>query len=112
MPPKCGRLPTASPPGCSPSISSRRGKKRSFMLELRGIGKRFPGVTALADVSLRFEPGEIHALVGENGAGKSTLIRIITGILQPDEGEVLYDGERLRFRDYRDSLARGIDIVN
>jgi ribose transport system ATP-binding protein len=82
------------------------------MLELRGIGKRFPGVTALAGVSLRFEPGKIHALVGENGAGKSTLIRIITGILQPDEGEVLYNGERLRFRDYRDSLARGIDIVN
>jgi ribose transport system ATP-binding protein len=82
------------------------------MLELKGISKRFPGVTALADVSLRFEPGEIHALVGENGAGKSTLIRIITGILQPDEGEVLYNGERLRFRDYRDSLARGIDIVN
>ena len=82
------------------------------MLELKSLGKRFPGVTALADVSLRFEPGEIHALVGENGAGKSTLIRIITGILQPDEGEVLYNGERLRFRDYRDSLARGIDIVN
>jgi len=63
------------------------------MLELKSIGKRFPGVTALADVSLRFEPGEIHALVGENGAGKSTLIRIITGILQPDEGEVLYNGD-------------------
>jgi len=82
------------------------------MLELKGIGKRFPGVTALQDVSLSFEPGEIHAIVGENGAGKSTLIRIITGIIQPDAGEVLYEGERLRFRDYRDSLARGIDVVS
>jgi len=82
------------------------------MLELKGIGKRFPGVTALQDVSLSFEPGEIHAIVGENGAGKSTLIKIITGIIQPDAGEVLYDGERLCFRDYRDSLARGIDVVS
>jgi ribose transport system ATP-binding protein len=82
------------------------------MLELKGIGKRFPGVTALQDVSLSFEPGEIHAIVGENGAGKSTLIRIITGIIQPDVGEVLYEGEHLRFRDYRDSLARGIDVVS
>ncbi len=82
------------------------------MLELKGIGKRFPGVRALDDVSLRFEPGEIHALVGENGAGKSTLIKIITGIYQPDEGEVFFEGRRLRFRSYRDSLAEGIDIVS
>jgi len=82
------------------------------MLELRGIRKRFPGVQALDGVSLRFEPGEIHAVVGENGAGKSTLIKVVTGIEQPDDGEVLYDGERLCFRDYRDSLARGIDVVS
>jgi len=82
------------------------------MLELRGIRKRFPGVQALDGISLRFEPGEIRAVVGENGAGKSTLIKVVTGIEQPDEGEVLYDGERLCFRDYRDSLARGIDVVN
>jgi ribose transport system ATP-binding protein len=82
------------------------------MLELRGISKRFPGVTALENVNLSFEPGEIHAVVGENGAGKSTLIRIVTGIIPPDAGEVFYEGERLGFRDYRDSLARGIDVVN
>jgi ribose transport system ATP-binding protein len=82
------------------------------MLELRGIRKRFPGVQALDGVSLRFEPGEIHAVVGENGAGKSTLIKVVTGIERPDEGDVLYDGERLCFRDYRDSLARGIDVVS
>jgi ribose transport system ATP-binding protein len=82
------------------------------MLELRGIGKRFPGVTALDAVSLAFAPGEIHAIVGENGAGKSTLIKVVTGILAPDAGEVHYEGRRLAFRDYRDSLACGIDIVN
>ncbi len=82
------------------------------MLELRGIRKRFPGVQALDGVTLQFAPGEIHAVVGENGAGKSTLIKVITGIEQPDEGEVLFDGAPLRFRDYRDSLARGIDVVS
>ena len=82
------------------------------MLELKGISKQFPGVKALDNVSLNFERGEIHALIGENGAGKSTLIKVITGIYQPDEGEVIYDGRRLRFHSYRDSLAEGIDIVS
>jgi ribose transport system ATP-binding protein len=82
------------------------------MLELRGIGKRFPGVMALEDISLSFEPGRIHAIVGENGAGKSTLIKVITGIVPPDAGEVFFEGKRLEFRDYRDSLACGIDVVN
>jgi ribose transport system ATP-binding protein len=82
------------------------------MLELKAISKQFPGVKALDDVSLRFEAGEIHAIVGENGAGKSTLIKIITGIEQPDQGEIFYEGERLHFSSYRESLKRGIDIVN
>jgi ribose transport system ATP-binding protein len=82
------------------------------MLELRGISKRFPGVQALDGVDVRFEPGEIHALVGENGAGKSTLIKVITGIYQPDEGTVTFEGRPLRFRSYRDSLACGINIVS
>ena len=81
------------------------------MLELKSISKNFPGVKALDNVSLQFAPGKIHALVGENGAGKSTLIKIITGIYQPDGGEIHFNGERLRFQSYRDSLARGIDIV-
>ena len=82
------------------------------MLALRSIGKHFPGVVALDDISLWFAPGEIHALVGENGAGKSTLIKIVTGIYQPDAGKVFYEGQALRFRRYRDSLDRriGIDI--
>jgi len=82
------------------------------MLELRNISKSFPGVKALDGVSVTFSPGEIHALVGENGAGKSTLMKIVTGICRPDVGEVLYDGRRLDFQGYRDSLRAGIDIVH
>lgn len=81
------------------------------MLELKNVSKSFPGVKALDDVSLTFEAGEIHALVGENGAGKSTLMKIISGIYQPDAGSVLFDGKPLHFRSYRDSLKAGIDIV-
>ena len=81
-------------------------------LTLRGIGKSFPGVRAVDNVSLDFYPGQIHALMGENGAGKSTLMKIITGIYQPDSGEMRFRGKRLAPRSYRESLAMGIDIVH
>ena len=84
--------------------------KPSF--ELRNISKSFPGVQALAGVSLQFIPGEIHALVGENGAGKSTLMKIATGIHQPDEGEIFLHGKPARFQSYRDSIARGVYLVH
>ena len=61
------------------------------LLEVRGVGKRFGVVQALADVTLPIRAGEILALVGENGAGKSTLMRIIEGVHQPDTGEILID---------------------
>ncbi|GAK59068.1 ABC transporter related [Candidatus Vecturithrix granuli] len=82
------------------------------MLELRGITKDFPGVRALDNVSVQFHAGEIHALLGENGAGKSTLIKIISGIYQPDAGEITYNGEQLHFHNFRDGLQAGISIVN
>ncbi len=82
------------------------------MLELRHISKSFGPVRALSDVSLEFRTGEIHGLVGENGAGKSTAIKIVTGIHQPDNGEVWLGGERVLLADYRDALARGIGLVN
>jgi ribose transport system ATP-binding protein len=81
------------------------------MLELNHITKTFPGVRALDDVSLCFRPGEIHGLVGENGAGKSTAIKIVSGIYQPDAGEIRLNGELLKFQCYRDSLQKGIGIV-
>ena len=67
------------------------------VLELRGITKRFPGVIANEDVSLRLHRGEVQALLGENGAGKTTLMNILYGLQQPDEGEVLVRGEPVSF---------------
>jgi len=82
------------------------------LLEARDMSKTFPGVRALDRVSLKVERGEIRALVGENGAGKSTLVKIITGIYQPDSGEVFLDGQPLRCRSFRDALDSGIHLVS
>ena len=62
-------------------------------LTLSGISKSFPGVRALHNVSLSLYPGQVTALIGENGAGKSTLVKIMTGIYQPDSGEISIDGQ-------------------
>ena len=62
------------------------------VLEAKNISKKFPGVLALDSVDISFEPGEIHAVIGENGAGKSTLIKCLTGVYIPEEGEVLVEG--------------------
>jgi ribose transport system ATP-binding protein len=82
------------------------------MLSIRQVSKGFPGVQALDDVSIELAPGEVHALVGENGAGKSTLIKIICGIYQPDEGEVLLNGEPLHMRTYTEAMGHGINLVS
>ncbi len=74
-------------------------KMDTYVLELKNISKYFPGVKALEEVGFNLKKGEIHALVGENGAGKSTLIKIITGVLQPDEGEIFFHGEKIVFSD-------------
>ena len=82
------------------------------MLEIRHISKAFPGVQALDDVSIEFNAGEIHALVGENGAGKSTLIKIACGLYAPDEGEVRLDGALLTLHSYRDAINHKINVVS
>ena len=82
------------------------------MLELRGITKDFPGVRALDNVSVQFHEGEIHALLGENGAGKSTAIKVISGIYQPDAGELYYNGDLFKLHNFHDALGKGISIVN
>ena len=68
------------------------------ILTLSGISKSFPGVRALHDVSLELYAGEVTALIGENGAGKSTLVKTMTGIYQPDAGEIRINGVELRTR--------------
>ena len=81
-------------------------------LQIENVSKSFQGVQALAGVSLSIEPGEIHALMGENGAGKSTLIKIITGVIRPDTGAVLLNGEPVVFRSPRDASSAGIAVVH
>ncbi len=82
------------------------------MLHVQDVSKQFPGVRALSEVSLTFEPGEIHAVVGENGAGKSTLIKVICGIHEPDEGSVALDGTTLALHSYSDAMRVGINLVS
>lgn len=82
------------------------------MLKLDCITKYFPGVKALDNVSLCFNPGKIHALVGENGAGKSTLMRIVSGIYSDYEGIVSLNGRKCVFKNYHDATNWGISIVN
>lgn len=82
------------------------------LLELKRVSKRFGGVAALRDVDFRLEAGEIHGLVGENGAGKSTLMKIIAGGHHEFDGEMLLDGQPVRFGSPRASLAAGIGMVH
>ncbi len=82
-----------------------------YRLELEGIVKRFPGVLANDDVTLRVKPGEIHALLGENGAGKSTLVKMIYGIMQPDAGTIAWNGQRIEIHNPRAARKLGIGMV-
>jgi ABC-type sugar transport system ATPase subunit len=81
------------------------------LVQLVAIGKSYPGVRALSDVSLDFRAGEIHSIVGENGAGKSTLVSMLAGLAQPDTGEILVDGQRVRFRNPRAARNGGVSFV-
>jgi ABC-type sugar transport system ATPase subunit len=81
------------------------------LIELRGISKRFGGVQALADVDLTVYQGTVHALVGENGAGKSTLGKIISGVIQPDAGELIKNMHPVSFTSPHEALAEGIAMI-
>ncbi len=81
------------------------------IVELRGVSKHFGSVLALRDISLQVFPGEVCCLLGDNGAGKSTLIKILSGVYTPDDGEMLVEGQPVRFSSPRDALDRGIATV-
>lgn len=82
------------------------------LVELRGITKRFSGVTANKSVDFSVEAGEVHALLGENGAGKSTLMNILYGLYCPDSGQILVNGEPRVFRSPGDAIGAGIGMVH
>jgi rhamnose transport system ATP-binding protein len=81
------------------------------LLELIQISKSFSGVEVLHHVSFSLRPGEVHALLGENGAGKSTLVKVMTGVHQPESGEIRLNGEPVHFSDARDSRQAGIAAI-
>ncbi len=82
------------------------------LVEMRNIVKRFPGVLANDQVTLRVRAGEIHGLLGENGAGKSTLMNILYGLYQPDSGEIYFAGNRVHLNAPQDALNLGIGMVH
>ncbi len=83
-----------------------------FIVEMKGITKRFPGVLALNDVKLNLRAGTVHSLMGENGAGKSTLMKILAGVYTLDEGQILIDGKPVTILDPRSGLDNGIAMIH
>lgn len=83
----------------------------SALLEMKGISKRFLGVRALKGVDFELRRGEVHALVGENGAGKSTLMKVLTGIYQPDDGEIFFEGKPYAVKNIGEAQALGIAMI-
>ena len=83
-----------------------------YAIEMRNITKRFPGIVANDNITLQLKRGEIHALLGENGAGKSTLMSVLFGLYQPEEGQILKDGEVVKINDPNDANHLGIGMVH
>ncbi|MCF5607686.1 ATP-binding cassette domain-containing protein, partial [Pseudomonas syringae] len=77
-------------------------------LRFNGIGKVFPGVKALSDITFEARPGSVHALMGENGAGKSTLLKILGGSYQPNSGNLQIGDQTHQFKSTADSIAAGV----
>lgn len=82
------------------------------VVEMRGIGKSFPGIRANDNINFALEQGEIHVLLGENGAGKSTLMNILYGLYQPDDGEIYIKGKPVRITNPNVAISQGIGMVH
>lgn len=83
-----------------------------YILRVKGISKSFSGVKALDDIHFDLKNGEVHALMGENGAGKSTFMKILIGLVTPDAGEILLEGENLIGRNVNETLKKGISMIH
>jgi len=82
-----------------------------YILEMRNITKRFPGVLALDKIHFNLKPGEVHVLLGENGAGKSTLIKILSGAYIKDEGEIIFDSKPVEIKTPKDAMELGVGVI-
>ncbi len=107
-------MPTVSPgrPQAAPWPAASPFPAGDWLLEVRDVGKSFPGVVALADVQLRVRSASVHALMGENGAGKSTLMKIIAGMHAPDQGEIRLRGRPVTLHGPLDALQQGIAMIH
>jgi ABC-type sugar transport system ATPase subunit len=101
-------MSTAEGPG---TASHGGGSNGTPLLSLRGITKRFGPVQALTRIDVDIPPGKVTALAGDNGAGKSVTIKTIAGLWQPEEGELLWEGERVQFHGPRDPEALGVTTI-
>ena len=93
-------------------LPMKETKHGDTVLEARGITKRYPGVVANDHIDFEIKAGEIHAILGENGAGKTTLMKILFGLVQPDEGEIFVFGEKVNFKTPLDAIHLGIGMVH
>ena len=97
-----------SPTVLAPSFAM----SETYLLEMAGVDKSFPGVKALDQAQLRLRPGTVHALMGENGAGKSTLMKCLFGIYRPDTGEIKVSGNGVRFSGPKEAMEGGVAMVH
>ena len=99
-------------PGSSRSPADTAALPGGPILELRGLEKSYGPVLALKPLSLAFDPGEIHAIVGENGAGKSTLIKLLTGVIRRTSGDIVWQGRKTGLANPQDAIDLGINAVH
>jgi len=87
-------------------------ERSGYILQAKGISKSYGGVHALSDVDLSVSGAEVHAVVGENGAGKTTLMNILGGIIKPDEGKIIFNGEKIDFNSPKGAFRKGISTIH
>ena len=86
-------------------------KKKYIMAQMRNVTKIYPGIIAVDNVTMDFREGEIHGIIGKNGAGKTTLVNIFSGVIAPDEGEIIIKNKIFKKLSRIEAKSQGIDIV-